>query len=579
MSVSTQLLGPDGRPISSEFYNKKAVGPKTGEAFGSWAGRDNDYLALPGGGVVTFDLSKLTLADYKAMRDHYQVNASLAVLSFMQHQSDWHIECEDKKIADFCEEQIRDNWTQLNRAMAQANWAGYSPSVLQWENKGSKFILSKIKDLVPEECQVKWDLVEGWAPPGRTPPKYKVYGGIKQDGAPWPIPVENSFWYSLLMENGDYYGRKLLRPAFTSYYFSILLHLFSNRYYERFGEPTPIARAPFDDQLNVDGQQYTGGEYMLEVLKNLRNRGVVVLPNDKTDFSGNQANPSYDYDIEYLESQMRGADFERYMTRLDEEISMALFTPILLLRTADVGSYNLGQGHMQVYLWMLNAMNDDRAVFINKYILAKMAQYNFSVNAPAPRIVFRKLGAQSSEMIKELLTALTQAGKATFDYDELGQIAGMTVKEVRETVSTSTPDENTESESSDGSVPGDGSANDADGGATRNRPAITVASMSATSATIADIAKKVTCQVQSLIGDNKFGDGTRINMGFKRKLEKCLAADGIENASSVVEAVYSYCDGILRLVSSDISGDFETADAVGEFMTAVINSRIEHEVG
>jgi hypothetical protein len=52
---------------------------------------------------------------------------------------------------------------------------------------------------------------------------------------------------------------------------------------------------------------------------------------------------------------MRGADFERYMTRLDEEMSIGLFTPILLLRTADVGSYNLGQGHMQIYLWMLNA--------------------------------------------------------------------------------------------------------------------------------------------------------------------------------------------------------------------------------
>ena len=117
------LLGPNGQPIDmTKFTNKKVSPPKTGEAFGRWAGQDIQFSTLPGGGIVQFDLSKLTLQDYRAMRDHYQVNASLAVLSFMQHQSDFHIECEDKKVADFCEEQIRANWTQLNRAMSMANW-------------------------------------------------------------------------------------------------------------------------------------------------------------------------------------------------------------------------------------------------------------------------------------------------------------------------------------------------------------------------------------------------------------------------------------------------------------------------
>jgi hypothetical protein len=51
------------------------------------------------------------------------------------------------------------------------------------------------------------------------------------------------------MQNGDYYGKKLLRPAFTSWFFSMLVHLFANRYYERFGEPTPVGRAPFDDEI------------------------------------------------------------------------------------------------------------------------------------------------------------------------------------------------------------------------------------------------------------------------------------------------------------------------------------------
>jgi hypothetical protein len=46
------------------------------------------------------------------MRDHYQVNASTSVLSFMLHQSDYTVECEDKKIATHCEDNLNEMWTQ-----------------------------------------------------------------------------------------------------------------------------------------------------------------------------------------------------------------------------------------------------------------------------------------------------------------------------------------------------------------------------------------------------------------------------------------------------------------------------------
>ena len=218
--------------------------------------------------------------------------------------------------------------------MSTANWAGYSPNALQWENDANKreIVINKVKDLIPEECEVKWDHVPGYAPPGHVKPKMKVYGGIRQIGQPYPIPVENSYWYPLLMESGDYYGRKLLRPSFTSWFFSILIHLFANRYYKRFGEPTPIGRAPFDEDITINGTTKSGQSYMLDLLQNLRNRSVVVLPNDS--FQDTHGRLNYDYQIDYLESQMRGADFQSYMTRLDEEISIGLFTPILLLRTS-----------------------------------------------------------------------------------------------------------------------------------------------------------------------------------------------------------------------------------------------------
>lgn len=536
------LLGPNGQPISSVQF-KKASPPKMGESFGAWAGRDVQFAGLPGGGIVQFDLSKLTLNDYRSMRDHYQVNASLSVLSFMMHQSDWHIKSKNKKIAEHCEENLRKVWTGLNRALSTAHWAGFSPNALQWENdtNGRTVQLHKIKDLIPEECAVNWKQVPGWAPPGRTPPKYNVFDGIKQLGTGWPIPVTNSFWYPILMENGNYEGRKLLRPAFQSWFFSILVHLFANRYYERFGEPVPIGRAPFEDEININGSSIKGNTYMLSLLQQLRSRSAVVLPNDMTDFGDGKR--EFDYDIEYLESQMRGADFERYLTRLDEEVSLGIFTPILLMRTSDVGSYNLGTSHMQLWLWMLNALNGDRKQYIDKYILRPMVDFNFSENAPDAEIEFRKLGHTDTEMIRAVITELLRKDKIKPDLQELGQASGMSFEEVKETVQPPPvpgQDPNQDPNADPNADP------KVDPRVARSRPEDRkppkVKARRDLDPVALEISARVRPQVENAIRDGRFSSGFELSLGFKKKVERILSENGYTNAGERARGLYGRMD-------------------------------------
>lgn len=555
----------------SEF--KKASPPKMGEAFGAWAGRDLQYSTLPGGSVVQFDLSKLTVHDFRAMRDHYQVNASLSVLSFMLHQADWKIECDDKKIADHCQKNMEEVWTQLNRGMSTALWAGYAPSVLQWENDANARTveLKKIKDLVPEECEVNWKEVDGWAPPGYLKPKMKIYDGIKQRGARWPIPVENSFWYPMLMEHGDFYGRKLLRPAFQSWFFSILLHLFANRYYERFGEPVPIGRAPFDDEINIGGKMVKGNSYMLSLLAQLRNRSVVVLPNDTTDLGDGKR--AFDYEIEYLESQMRGADFERYMTRLDEEISLGIFTPILLMRTSDVGSYNLGTSHMQLYLWMLNSINGDRKQYIDKYILSPMADFNFSPNAPRPKIKFRKMGTNNVEMIRGILQELIRGGKAEPDLEELGQMAGMTLKEVKETIESDPVDPLLDDDDDDDT----GGTKDTKvdprvGRQGNNKPTKTkpVANSKALDVVAESIVQRVTPQVQNAASTGKWD--VTLSLGFKKQFAAAFSVGGKEAS----EEFYTFMD---QWAADALPVGYDSADEFMVMFRTTLNDRMGEWAG
>lgn len=421
-----------GQIIGNSSAFTKAPEPKLGEKYGLWAGHDEavQMMKLPGGGLLMFDLDKLTLEDFRTMRNHYQVHISLMILTFLMHQIDWKIECDDTKIADHCTKNLTEIWTRLIRGLSQSFWAGYSPMVLQYENdiNGRKVMLDKVKDLVPEECRVNWKKVDGYAPAGHPRPQLQVYDGFKQQGTSWPIPAENTLWYPLLMENGNYYGRKLLKPAFPPWFFSQLIHLFSNRYFERFGEPVPIGRAPVEDSVNINGVNKTGHQIMEDVLRNLRNRSVVVLPNDR-DPTVNAAR-NWEWDIEYLESQMRGADFERYLQRLDEEISLALFTPVLLYRTADVGSYNLGEAHYRLFMSMLNALAGDIKEYLDKYVLDRMVDFNFSPNSPRARWQPRKMGKDTSEILRAMMNALITQKIAMPDLDELGVAIGMRVEEI-----------------------------------------------------------------------------------------------------------------------------------------------------
>lgn len=515
----TGLLGPNGRPISSALLNKKVAPPSLGQKYGSWAGEQVPMISLPGGGAIQFNLDNLTLDDFRSMRDNYQINNSLAVLTFLMHQMEWRIVCDNKQHQARYDENMNVIWTSLVHAMSQAFWAGYSPNVLDWENNtvNRSIDLDKVKDLRPEDCRVRWKKIDG-ATVNSATFKISVYDGIQQFGSP-AIPVENSFWYPLLMENGNYYGRKLLRSAFQPWFFSILLHLFANRYYERFGEPTPVGRAPYDDEVRYNGEEMRGNQAMELILQSLRSRATVVLPNDKTPLP-NETTTDFDYQIEYLESQMRGADFERYMTRLDEEMSLALFTPILLMRTADVGSYNLGTQHSIIYQWMLNAIGGDWKLYIDKYILRPMRDYNFGTNAPLPRIQFRRMGAQNQDLINNITSALIAKGTAKPDLDQLGEMAGLTLTEVRALT-----------DGTDHSAPPDPSSDPAAGGTNKENTR-------GMRAVAERISERVAVQVRNAFKKESL-DSTVFSIGFNKQFQLALEEIGYAYSASVTQDFYA----------------------------------------
>lgn len=543
-----ELFDKHNRPMENAF--KKAKPPSMGEKYGNWSGDNHLVHNFPGGGALVFNLDRLGLTDFRSMRDHYQINASLSVLTFMLHQLSWHIECKDSKIADACAENLDEVWTRLVRGKSQAFWAGRSPMVLQWENDNinNTVNLTKIKDLFPEDCTVHWKKVAG-ASNGSVTQWLKIYDGIRQIGWQDPIPVKATYWYPLLMENGNYYGKKILRSAFVPWFFSNLMHLYSNRYYERFGEPLPVGRAPFDEEVNIDGKKVRGNQMMGLVLQQIRNRSVAVLPNSRTPAGMNDSKPEFDYQIEYLESQMRGVDFDRYISRLDEEITLGLFTPLLITRTSDVGSYNLGVGHMQTYQWMLNAIAADWAEYINKYILGPMVDFKFSENAPRAKIKFRKLGAESADTIRSILTALISGGAVRPDITELGEMAGLTLTEVAGVT-----------------LGPQAAATPTTTAADRRRSG--PRGTDEPRATAKDVTARVRSQVEKAFKAGTFEPGFAPKFGYQRQFVESFRAAGVDNPEVIQQNLYNN----LNAWTADVvaAGD-QLYTSAEEFMTGFEN--------
>lgn len=236
---------------------------------------------------------------------------------------------------------------------------------------------------------------------------------------------------------------------------------------------------------------------------------------------------------------MRGADFERYMTRLDEEMSLALFTPILMMRTADVGSYNLGTQHNQTYKLLLNALTGDWKFYLDWYILRPMRDYNFGTNASLPRIKFRKLGAENQTMVENLLSAMVGSGKVKPNVEELGEMAGISLTEVRELTA-------------DPAQPGDAPSGDGEGGdATENRRRVHAVAVA--------VSRRLSEQVQNAFRKNKLRDA-KFDLGFQSRFDNALREAGITNSTHVTKRFYETLGYVIRDM---VDMDWDTAE---EFM-------------
>lgn len=373
-------------------------------------------LSLPDGTKYRSD--KIAIATYRKMRDNYQISACLNVIAFMLQKLDWYIDADEStdEIKKVVETSITNVWTQLMRGITKAVWSGYSPMTKVFSLDGKYIVLKKIRDLAPETCNIKTDKK------GNFDGFFQYKGQQSQE----EIDPKYAFWYAFQMEDGDLYGNSMLKSAYKPWYYQELVHLFANRYYERFGEPVVKGIAPNEIIEDKNGTKREAMATIQSLGESLKSNSVITIPSEYDD-KGNLL-----YDIKYLESQMRGVDFDTYLKRLDMEMARAIFIPDLMFGSGRVGSYELGREQKATFIAGLMGIADDIFGYIQNYIVRQIVDLNFGENSVAPKLRYMPLSIVNQDTYATIVQSLINRGRVFVDLKELGEKMGLTLEEVHE---------------------------------------------------------------------------------------------------------------------------------------------------
>lgn len=246
---------------------------------------------------------------------------------------------------------------------------------------------------------------------------------------------------------------------------------------------------------------------------------------------------------------------------------MALFTPLLLMRTGSNGSYGQSTTHMQIWQLMLNALAADLKEYIDRFLLARMAHENFGPNVEAPRISFRKMGKAQAETMRGIVIELLRGNLARVDIDELGDQIGLTLAEVEQLTGEGA-----------GTDPGDPAADQADALNDTPRPDKRIGRerrgkpLPRDGSEPSGVGKKVALRLVDQVGKGKAAP--TFSWGHQRQLEEAFESAGVDDPIGSAIRVREVTMGCLGDVASHMSKE-QLRDYIPTLVEGVIDETVK----
>ena len=348
----------------------------------------------------------------KRMRLDPQIALGLAAIKApvmnVTRDGAWWIEGGSADVRRLTTELVRPLIRPLVRSCLNAVEFGHQAHEKVWELRtirGATFYAyRKLKDLEPGTFELYAD------DNGR-------YAGLQQPHMDGPIPPGKTFVMTLNKAWGNLHGRGRLDAAYEPWYWSSVIYMFANRYFERKADPVIKAHGPAE--IRPDPQ--TGAEEntldsLNDSLGSLRSSGAIALP-DERDEHGNRR-----WDVEYLLDDQRGEMFRKYLEHLDAKKLRALFVPERsLTQDGAVGSQAAARQYADTFLLMEAGLLQDIVGQVNAHVIRPLVEVNFGAAAleDGLRLATTGISRQNEAILADVLRLAVEAEKNGGAFAEL----------------------------------------------------------------------------------------------------------------------------------------------------------------
>jgi len=340
----------------------------------------------------------------KRMRLDPQVALGLAAIKApvmnVTRDGAWWIEGGSDEIRQLVSDLIRPLIRPLFRSCLNAVEFGHQAHEKVWELRtvpgGTFYAYRKLKDLEPGTFELFAD------ENGR-------YAGLKQPHMDKPIPPAKTFVMTLNKEWGNLYGRGRLDACYEPWYWSSIIYLFANRYFERKADPVMKAYGPPEMRLNPEtGAEEHALDSLNTTLASLRSSGSIALP-DERDEHGNRR-----WDVEYLLDDQRGEMFKSYLEHLDAKKLRALFVPERsLTQDGSVGSHAAARQYADTFLLMEAGLLQDIVGQVNEFVIQPLIELNFGRAVDeGVRLATSGISRQNEKILADVLRLAVEAEKS-----------------------------------------------------------------------------------------------------------------------------------------------------------------------
>lgn len=446
-----------------QIVNRREQGPTLAQQTDSYRFFDQQINALG----QPYDVTHIPIDVLDIMQRDPMIAFGLHFKRVPLIRANWHIKCEDARIAAFIDNALREIYPRLVAQFYRSRNFGFSPVVKRFkqQNPDWKFLDASISDneldVWPDQDidAVVWN---NFTPlpcnPEYTIPKFKANGEfngieynpkaeltgvafktIRQDNGKDIIPVSHALWFTNERDSVDgslwgYPSTGYVYRYWWSYWYRWALY---DRFFERKSDPPYVVYYPDGslqgDYLEGDEDNVAGISNQQTAISlgiNAKSGGAVALPSQAYTDHEDRPGSLREWEIKELEVKGDMTHFVSSFEYLDVMKLRGLFIPEQAVMEGSKGqsSRNVASAHQDIMAQAQASDIDELDDIINKYIIPDLVAANFPQFKGEVRKITTGFTEADTETMKEFIKVIGQQDPtivAGADVDEMLDRVGL----------------------------------------------------------------------------------------------------------------------------------------------------------